>query len=1135
MLLYCVAGYSQQAGHHKRRGPLSLSDHNRQSSEDLYSRSHPPALAPRRSPCTPEWYSYPLDGPGFVVPKVASSETKLGYRVCEAEMFERLHRPRPHYKSVLRGKEWLERLMELIQSRDSSRAEDQTWYTQPLEELLPATPTPLASQRLYRRHTTTPEPGTDWEEAPGDLALYLHQLKEHLEKELARQEAQETPPGDLRLDGDDLDSEDEDSAEEEEDMDWCLQDLWNMSVEGSEDSTPTSSENEIADECPGSPPLESGLSVDTALAWLAPDMPTGLGPVNTHSLWACQHAPAAPATLWLPLLGCDNCQSNRRDPLGTCSPVRAPYLDFLVSPLPPPMFTVGSPWRPLSQPLPCKLTHLLSPKADGALTSQLWDINVTSQVWDRRRTSQIWDVNIPRRSCMETPQHDLCHALETIHSYLLHLNVEPSFKPPVFIKGGLYGSRLYPQDGIWEHKEELVVGDDEDEDLAWDCPRRGRLLRQRSNSCDDLDKRPEKSAAEIVPSQNTAFTSLIPTRLPHVQSEPSLQCLLAPPESPPQSQAARLVQVKSIYKSDSSILTQLGLANEASEQHRQKIELSPDTHFRPIHTPNENKAGIELDFNPAEEEDGLGYLLGRRSRYQLYLGEETDDMVRPRFVPKFRVEKDCEKSIQTGHESKEDEVPCGEGGESAAEEEAETELPTFMDQLEMLFSSDMQDELELSMEDAHKLTMEDMHNYDFFCSPHTSPEEAPPDKSLEELSSLQLAELWQSEGAPAEPACRCQEAGQVWRPHKDTCHASRRWPGEQTPTAGGAEVWPGDITPTAACAASPPARYRHASSTSQRRFSGTVEPLPDLICDLIPPGASCPPETASTPVALDSSWPPQTLSQAPDPTHSHHSGYVFTGPAASQPEDPSSPGPLDRAFPIPSPPSHTYPSQPPHFRPSPYADPSGYHHSSFPQSPNLNPGSSLEPSNLTHSFTESSNITPGSHTEPAKLLCGSYRDSSDIRGRSYPESLSSKRVPGGYRSIWSCGGDELPPMPYMEATVLAEEYASVGHADVVAIDDLMNGDDVNEDTAFLEETCMPHWSTAEDDSEAADDSDKESERETNMADLSWLEVRESVIWNKSLSVDCSPSQPGLIFEYNRRKTLIPIRGLSQYKDIILPV
>ena len=32
-------------------------------------------------------------------------------------MFDLLHRPRPHYKSVIRGKEWLARLMEMLQNQ----------------------------------------------------------------------------------------------------------------------------------------------------------------------------------------------------------------------------------------------------------------------------------------------------------------------------------------------------------------------------------------------------------------------------------------------------------------------------------------------------------------------------------------------------------------------------------------------------------------------------------------------------------------------------------------------------------------------------------------------------------------------------------------------------------------------------------------------------------------------------------------------------------------------------------------------------------------------------------------------------------------------------------------------------------
>ena len=142
--------------------------------------------------------------------------------------------------------------------------------------------------------------------------------------------------------------------------------------------------------------------------------------------------------------------------------------------------------------------------------------------------------------------------------------------------------------------------------------------------------------------------------LPHVQSEPNLtpgigffdKSLLTPGSM--SQTMMKCVQIKHLYKSDTDILRQLGLAMASDDEEldqSDEVEYSPDRHFKPISTPPptpENSPSstsdtistvVSLSSTMEGDCDLALFSYSRSTGYQLYQGEETHDV---NFIPRFR-------------------------------------------------------------------------------------------------------------------------------------------------------------------------------------------------------------------------------------------------------------------------------------------------------------------------------------------------------------------------------------------------------------------------------------------------------------------------------------------------------------------
>ena len=217
-------------------------------------------------------------------------------------------------------------------------------------------------------------------------------------------------------------------------------------------------------------------------------------------------------------------------------------------------------------------------------------------------------------------------------------------------------------------------------------------------------------------------------------------------------------QVKHLYKSDTSILRQLGLATgtDAEETHQQdSIEYSPDRHFVPIHTAKEcivpsPTAILNGEENPLStdlgEEDIVKNLTNRSSSYQLYLEEEQEEGSHDlSFVPSFRVQKDCEKCAQTGESpiipktsGKSSEIP-----EASREEEQEEEAAQEKALAERLLT-DVGNVLEMEMCQEDLLNVKkDMDTSLMMQEASSDYESMVQDTSVEEYqSNVDVAHLW---------------------------------------------------------------------------------------------------------------------------------------------------------------------------------------------------------------------------------------------------------------------------------------------------------------------------------------------------------------------------------------------------------
>ncbi|KAK6174697.1 hypothetical protein SNE40_017926 [Patella caerulea] len=156
----------------------------------------------------------------------------------------------------------------------------------------------------------------------------------------------------------------------------------------------------------------------------------------------------------------------------------------------------------------------------------------------------------------------------------------------------------------------------------------------------DAAKQEFHRSFELIPSETSAFTDVIPSKMPHVRSAPNL----------------KLSSLYSLPPSDYDN-PKLPSVEQASAKHDSPAEhlyFSNRTHFRPIQTP----VGT-----PHEEKlEERGDLFGEQgfssgTLYQQFHQPGLIEEKLPMFRPKFKVQKDLDKYIQTGRSLDDDYDP----------------------------------------------------------------------------------------------------------------------------------------------------------------------------------------------------------------------------------------------------------------------------------------------------------------------------------------------------------------------------------------------------------------------------------------------------------------------------------------------
>ena len=330
------------------------------------------------------------------------------------------------------------------------------------------------------------------------------------------------------------------------------------------------------------------------------------------------------------------------------------------------IFSIGcqSSWHPIDCNIPASGTSIF--RHSAAWQNDIWSDTLMVS------PHKLWDVNNVKFVDTDNSVGEMAN------NYLFNLGFEQegNTKSDVeFIEGGLYGGTLNSDDAWSTTRSDC--SDDEgicDADLTWNDLLSHRESMFQSNSAIELGAwawngggSKMSGSMELLPSETSAFSSeALPPRLPHVQSEPSIsQRQLI---SKPSMKKHRLVQVKHLYKPDTSILKTLGLDSDNDDDYKSDgVKYSPNCHFRPIRTPLNQTASsqhvvsiddvyIYNDFIPVggakkDDDEETATLTGSvmsssagSDSYQLYRGDETHAVT---FVPRFKLFKQ-HKLIQTG-------------------------------------------------------------------------------------------------------------------------------------------------------------------------------------------------------------------------------------------------------------------------------------------------------------------------------------------------------------------------------------------------------------------------------------------------------------------------------------------------------
>ena len=356
-------------------------------------------------------------------------------------------------------------------------------------------------------------------------------------------------------------------------------------------------------------------------------------------------------------------------------------------------------------------------------SSPLWS---PSSSLAQNQTFQLWDVNSQKHFHEFDQLKDRPHMVDIIKENVLGYSLGwPQLSNNLFIQGGLYGNTR--DLSIWDPSqaegtanpstsafEDEVFEDTSGEHSGWQ--RLGETLtppaysHQKSISLSELcsedwlglpklDRRHFSLSSEILPSEHSAFQDNIPSRLPHVLSEP----FLSPSKQTNEKSCSRsewdrpcrFVQVKHLFRSESflaqcrrltddcsgiaGLSAEIGVNTQEEAEERQDLLFSPDTHFRPIQTPKTNTTPVQTPDTAAvnktcvatkdlrrsssiEEEEPVMIVDGEN--YQVYTGgasavsRSSDGSLdtptceffvkkRRKFVPKFKVKTDWEKFSQT--------------------------------------------------------------------------------------------------------------------------------------------------------------------------------------------------------------------------------------------------------------------------------------------------------------------------------------------------------------------------------------------------------------------------------------------------------------------------------------------------------